>query len=188
MLTLYWNKPMANNSEIIEQRVRHPEVAYDHSDLNHRSVFVFLISLAVILFIVQLAIWSIFRYLGRDQYAGHQTTNPMMTSTEQLQEIGGDPAVSFPMPRLQPNPVADLNKFRVAEEEELNSYGWVNQKSGKIHIPIERAIDILGTSWPQQQQQPALAGHSLPPNASPQAGATQPMRPMVDDREGNYGW
>lgn len=180
---------MANDSETIEQRVRHPEVAYDHRDLSHRSVFAFLVSLAVILFIVQLAMWAIFRYLGGDQYAGHQTTNPIMTSTEQLQEIGGDPAVSFPMPRLQPNPVADLNKFRIAEEEKLNSYGWVNRKTGKIHIPIEQAIDILGASWPQgQQQQPAVAGQKLPPTTNSRAGAVQAMRPMIDDRKGNYGW
>lgn len=177
---------MANVNETLEQRVHHPDVAYDRRDLDHRSVFSFLIILALILFVVQLAMWTIFRDLGRGQYANHQTTNPIMTSTEQLQEIGGDPAVSFPMPRLQPNPIADLNKFRIAEEEELNSYGWINRKAGKIHIPIERAIDILGASWPQQQT--PVGGQMTTPNTSSRADAFQPTRPTVDDREGNYGW
>jgi hypothetical protein len=29
------------------------------------------------------------------------------------------------------------------QENQLNSYGWVDQKAGVAHIPIERAMELL---------------------------------------------
>lgn len=48
-----------------------------------------------------------------------------------------------PFPRLQISPPADLQAFRRREEAELSSYGWVNQTSGIVRIPIERAMDYI---------------------------------------------
>ena len=138
-----------NNNEIVE--VRHPDVASDPRDLNHRVVFLFLGSLALSVFIIGVILWGAFRLWGKDEFVSHQSTNPIMTSNEQLKEVGGDPAVSFPAPHVQPNPVADLNKFRVREEQQLSTYGWVDPSARKIRIPITRAIDILGDSWSQEQ-------------------------------------
>jgi hypothetical protein len=168
---------MDNNSGTFNaQIIRHTNVAYEKSDLSHHAVFAFLLILGCGVFVVLIAMWGIFRNLGNTQYAGHQTTNPIMTSNEQLQEVGGDPALSFPAPRLQPDDIADLNKFRVNEEEQLNSYGWVDPGKNKIHIPIERALDMLGSAWPQQQETPR----------APQQNQTGKV--TNDDRNGNYGW
>ena len=46
-------------------------------------------------------------------------------------------------PLLQVSPPLDLEKFRAQEEQELNSYGWINQSSGVVHIPIRTAMDLL---------------------------------------------
>jgi len=35
-----------------------------------------------------------------------------------------------------------------AEEQILNNYGWVDEKAGIVHVPIERAMDILAQSPP----------------------------------------
>lgn len=155
----------SNSANFDPSRIRHSGVAYEERDLSHRAVFVFLLILGCGLFMVVIAMWGVFRDLGKPQYAGHQTTNPIMTSNEQLREVGGDPALSFPMPQLQPNDVADLNKFRINEEEQLNSYGWVDPGKDKIHIPIERAIDMLGTAWPQQQETLSIKRNSPAPRA-----------------------
>jgi hypothetical protein len=150
--------------------VRHPDVAYEHRDLDHRIVLTFLFFLGCGGLLIHIALWGAFRTLGSAEYAGHQTTNPIMTSNEQLREVGGDPALTFPMPRLQPNPPADLNKFRVREEEQLNSYGWVDRSARRIHIPIERAIDIMASSWPDNE------GNTQARTLSPQA-SQQPHKP-----------
>jgi len=134
-----------------ERRVRHPDIGYDLHDLPHGPVFAFFIVLAALVLLVHVSLWGVFRYLGQPDFAGHASTNPIMTSREELREVGGDPALAFPKPTLQPNPVADLNKFRALEEEELNSYGWIDPSAQKIRIPIERAIDQMSGSWPNQQ-------------------------------------
>lgn len=153
-----------------KKRVRHPDVGYDAGDLQHGPVFGFLIALAAGVLLIHIVLWGVFRYLGKAQFAGHQSTNPIMTSKEQLREIGGDPALAFPAPTLQPNPVADLNKFRAREEEELNTYGWVDPGAQKIHIPIERAIETMSTAWPSQQS--AAEDQSLDtPDSNPNPAA-----------------
>lgn len=170
---------MKNVSPVFDDRsIRHTNVAYEVRDLNHEAVFYFFFVLGVVIFLVYLAMWGMFKQLGGSQYAGHATTNPIMTSDEQLKEIGGDPANSFPMPHLQPDPIADLNKFRIREEQLLNTYGWVDQAQGKIHIPIETAIDVMAASWPPQQQ----SSVTQPTASGPRGNADS------DERGGNYGW
>jgi hypothetical protein len=181
---------MENNSQLFDaQQIRHGDVAYENRDLSHEAVFYFFLGLGVMIVLAYLAMWGMFKQLGGSQYAGHQTTNPIMTSDEQLREIGGDPANSFPMPHLQPDPVADLNKFRIREEQRLNTYGWVDEKHDRIHMPIETAIDMMSASWPPQEEQSAgtIQGSSAP-GAKPGAGALQTEKPITDDRGGNYGW
>src|SRR5579884_3074885 len=97
------------------KQVRHPGISFDPRDMDHKSVFAFLIALAAGGLLVHVVVWGIFQYMAKPQFAGHATTNPIMTSNEQLREVGGDPALAFPPPTLQPNPVADLNKFRASE-------------------------------------------------------------------------
>ncbi len=161
------------NSEL---EIRHPKVAYEPRDMNHRTVFLFLFVLGCAGLLIHIGIWGLFVTWGQEEYAGHQTTNPIMTSNEELKEVGGDPAITFPRPRLQPNPVADLNKFRIREEEQLNSYGWVDPSVGRIRIPIERAIDILGTSWDEHSAKLSGQSPAAKPSIAPHAsGTNQPV-------------
>ncbi len=150
----------ANEPEIRGQEfVRNPEVGYETSDMSARAVFGFFISLAVAGVLVMVTLWGVFKYMAKEDFAAHQTTNPISTSKQELAPIGGDPAVKFPAPRLQPDPTADMNKFRVREEEMLNSYGWVDQANGKVHIPIEQAINVLARTG-----LPTRPNGTAPPN------------------------
>src|SRR5215471_9484896 len=45
-----------------------------------------------------------------------------------------------PEPRLQIDAHNELRQMRAAEEAALNSYGWVDKDSGRLRIPIERAM------------------------------------------------
>lgn len=53
------------------------------------------------------------------------------------------PGMIAPLPRLQTDPAADLAASRVAEEARLRAYGWIDRPAGVIHIPIERAMDLI---------------------------------------------
>lgn len=48
-----------------------------------------------------------------------------------------------PEPRLQIDPAADLAALRGQEAKLLDSYGWADQASGKVRIPIARAMELL---------------------------------------------
>ena len=53
-----------------------------------------------------------------------------------------------PEPRLLPDPRTALLELRAEEDAILHSYGWVNREAGIVHIPIERAIDVLARKAP----------------------------------------
>jgi hypothetical protein len=65
--------------------------------------------------------------------------------------------VPVPGPRLQYAPYLDLRQLRAREDTVLETYGWVNQKSGVVRMPIERAIDLLA-----QRGLPARTGAVVP--------------------------
>ena len=181
---------MGNDSQTFDaERIRHSDVAYESRDLSPQAIFSFFLLLGIVIFIVLFVLWGVFKQLGSSEFVGHQTTNPIMTSSEQLKEIGGDPANSFPMPQLQPDPVADLNKFRIGEELWLNTYGWIDRSHGTIHIPIEKAIDMMAASWPKDEEQSSGAAQ-VPPgeSAKPISPEKQGENVMTDERGGNYGW
>jgi hypothetical protein len=48
-----------------------------------------------------------------------------------------------PAPRLEQNPRADGDKIIAAATARLEGYGWVDQRAGTAHIPIERAMELL---------------------------------------------
>ncbi|HEY1769925.1 MAG TPA: hypothetical protein VGG02_06690 [Chthoniobacterales bacterium] len=86
----------------------------------------------------------------------------------------------FPQPRLEVYPTRDLINSRGASEMELNSYGWVDRKTGTAHIPIARAMELLaarglpevgGGQTPLQLMQARPVTNSSP--NKPQ-GANQP--------------
>lgn len=48
-----------------------------------------------------------------------------------------------PRPRLQEDPSVDLQALHQQENERLYSYGWVNRQEEIVHIPIERAMQLV---------------------------------------------
>jgi hypothetical protein len=43
----------------------------------------------------------------------------------------------------QTGPDAALRQLRATEDAILTTYGWVDRKNGIVHIPIDRAMDLL---------------------------------------------
>lgn len=58
--------------------------------------------------------------------------------------IGNAPTpILPPEPRLEDVAGLQLQRLRADEDALLHSYGWIDQQAGTVHIPIERAIDLL---------------------------------------------
>lgn len=46
-------------------------------------------------------------------------------------------------PKLQPSPEAELIEMKEEQEEHLASYGWIDPLERRVHIPVERAMEIV---------------------------------------------
>lgn len=46
-------------------------------------------------------------------------------------------------PKLQASPEAELEAMNEELEEQLASYGWVDPLERRVHIPVERAMEIV---------------------------------------------
>jgi hypothetical protein len=64
--------------------------------------------------------------------------------------------IAPPGPNLETDPQANLKRLRAAEDEQLNSYYWIDKQKGVVHIPIEEAMKKLATTgipgFPKAQQ------------------------------------
>jgi hypothetical protein len=49
----------------------------------------------------------------------------------------------FPAPSLQLIPHQDLVALQARENEQLNSYGWIDRTGRVVHIPIGRAMELI---------------------------------------------
>jgi hypothetical protein len=83
---------------------------------------------------------------------------------------------SFPTPRVQTDDGnQDLADLHEREDLLLENYSWVGksqvESQGKVRIPIERAMELIAQRGlpvaPALQQQPLMAGDSIPAVAVP---------------------
>ena len=165
-----------HDGEIEAGRIEHGDVGYDRSDLSAHGIISFLIGLAVACVFIGLISWGLFRYFGSELIPS-ATNSAIVTPNRALPT--GDPTLRFPRPVLQPDPTADLNKFRIAVEEQLNTYSWADKNAGVVRIPVERAIDIVAQKGlPARPAPPALPQAADfatgAPNVPGAGGGTEP--------------
>jgi hypothetical protein len=106
---------------------------HEKADANVRSLAIFGVCMFVTLAITCVGMWGVFRY-----FAGHQTLGPPASPFTQARPL---PAAG--KPRLQAAPRMDLEQALAEQNQLLNSYGWVDQKTGVVRIPIDRAMELL---------------------------------------------
>jgi hypothetical protein len=104
---------------------------YETRDVNTRGILYFVIGLFALLVFSLVSMRWLFGYFSE--------TQPLGPAASPFTNVRVLPAG----PRLQVQPVADLDAVRAAQEDALNSYGWVDRANGKVRIPIDRAMDLL---------------------------------------------
>ena len=125
---------------------------HEGSSLKIGPVVWFMIGLSVATVIVFLLMAGLF-----DAFA-----NRAVKSEDRPSPLAGERQKLPPEPRLQlapttaeqlkdklpPNikedhPLQEMKRVRAEEDEKLNSYGWVDEKTGVVHIPIDDAKRLL---------------------------------------------
>ncbi len=83
-----------------------------------------------------------------------------------------------PEPQLEAVPGQNMDALRAAEDQQLNTFGWVDKTAGTVHIPIDRAMELL-----LQRGLP-----SRPPNQSnfQDDGQTSPSYPSSGQQPESY--
>ncbi len=145
---------------------------FERQDLNAGDVYSFLIGLALVCILVYFLLRGMYAYLDARARASQPPQNPLVAVTAP-QGRNPPPDVererinkTFPEPRLEDNERQEISQFRLQEEQTLNSYGWVDQPAGILHIPIERAMQLI-----------AQRGLPTPPPAGTMASAPGKRKP-----------
>jgi len=109
----------------------HESHGHETRDASIRGLVIFGLSLFVTLVLVLVLSARLFWYFARVQSLG-----PPASPFAHFRTLP-------PTPRLQADPRRDLQRFREGQRELLSSYGWVDKNAGIVHIPIDRAMDLL---------------------------------------------
>jgi len=119
--------------------------SYERQDLQPSGILYFLLTIVVGIVICVIVLKGLFGALDRREKAAQPPVNPLVTNVpEDTRHIApGYPQSAFPNPKLEEDERGQLNGIRLTEDQTLDSYGWVDEKAGTVHIPIERAMDLL---------------------------------------------
>jgi hypothetical protein len=109
------------------------DVRHEPTDAEAPAVLRVLLALLVVTAVVAAGLV----YLTKGLVSFERTGDPPLAPL--AQEPGRVP----PEPRLQTQPFADIERQRAEEQRVLSSYGWVDERGGVVHIPIEQAKELL---------------------------------------------
>ncbi len=128
-----------------------PGAGFEHTDIEPGVGYRFAVWLAVAMVLSAALVYGIFAFL-----VSRAATNDELARTFPLARgVSQEP----PSPRLQAEPFRDVYQLKTAQRGILTSYGWVNQASGVVHIPIDRAMELT-----LQRGLPTRAGSSAMPS------------------------
>jgi hypothetical protein len=114
-----------------EHGENNPAVKFERRDVNTRTILIFVGVLFLTLLVTFVSMRGLFGYFSETQNLG-PGASPFDNSR-----------MLPPAPRLQVDPAVDLDQVRQSQNEMLNSYGWADKATGKVRVPIDRAMDML---------------------------------------------
>jgi hypothetical protein len=131
--------------------IKNIDVAHEESDVSVSAVAKFTVGLAVVVGLTCLVMWGMFSLFAETEQRKEPPPTTLMREKKPEPERPED---LFPEPRLQRNPIQDLDAYQREKVEALNSYGWVDAEAGLVRIPIAEAKKrLLEKGLPHRQEQ-----------------------------------
>ena len=119
----------------------HPITAHETSDVSIRPIVLTGLLLALAAGIVLAFTVGVFHYFA--------ATVPQAPPNPMAQQ----PLPQPPAPRVEEHPAIELQQLRQQEDQILNTYGWADKKSGKVRIPLDRAMELqLQRGFPTRKE------------------------------------
>ncbi|HXZ79820.1 MAG TPA: hypothetical protein VEG30_07820 [Terriglobales bacterium] len=169
------NHPHDEERDLHFEQIQHSDTQYESRDLGTRTLVGFVAGLGLMTFAMVLVAWGVLAFLSNFVNRERAENAPPPLTAMPQEPRKGDPALRFPEPRLEKSEAAESRRTLAANEAQLSSYGWVDQKNGVAHIPIERAMDQIAQQGlptrPQPKAQPpAEFGSGIENNAGAGGG------------------
>ena len=119
--------------------------SFERRDIGVAGIIYFFAGLAAATLIIHFLLAGLYDFLDKREKAHQPAVNPLITNvpTDTRQIPFNYPEKAFPTPRLEQDERTQLNDIRMAEEQKLASYDWVDQKAGTVRIPIDRAMELV---------------------------------------------
>jgi hypothetical protein len=108
------------------------ELGYETQDVGWPLILWSLGGLTVFTVISVFALLGIFSERGKVPLASDAPA-PVETAVKRPIPAG---------PLLQPKPPVDMAEYKTNALTHLNTYGWVDEEAGKVHVPIDHAIQM----------------------------------------------
>lgn len=122
-----------------QQPPRDNEQAYQPDSVNVRTVW----TMVGVLMLAVVLCCAVIVWLINSLEARHDAFKPPMSALERERLLA-------PEPRLEVTPRLDGIRYRQQAMQQLNSYGWVDQEKGIVHIPLKTAQQLmLQRGWPE---------------------------------------
>src|SRR5690606_3435202 len=112
-----------------------PDAGYEHTDIDPGIAGKFAVWLAIAVILSGGIVYGTFWLFEGRQQAWNQQVQQFPLAAGQMKEP--------PTPRLQTQPFKDVWQLKQGQVEKLTSYGWVDQGTGVVHIPIDDAMRIV---------------------------------------------
>jgi hypothetical protein len=124
------------------------EQGFESRDLKPGGLYGFFVGLAVCTGIVFFIMLGVYHFMDSYEKSHEPPMSPMAKTETDTRETD-TPVVAkqmentFPQPRLETSEPTEIRDFRLKEEQQLHSYGWVDQSAGVVHIPIDQAMQLI---------------------------------------------
>jgi hypothetical protein len=127
------------NPETERETPSNPEVRHETRDIDLRPILWFGLGLVVIGVVVH--VWMAGLVTGFAEERAR--SQPARSALARERPRFPDNLSAIPEPRLQESEFLDAEQLRDKEERILTSYGWSDEQSWNVRIPIERAMELL---------------------------------------------
>jgi hypothetical protein len=132
-------------------RIEHPGVQYERTDASFRGVLLVIVAAVVLAGVVQYGLLVFFESYRQRQAEVKRSPYPL--APEPSTALPREPRLEQ-IDRLAGTEAANVYEGQASREAILDSYGPTDQE-GFIHIPIDRAIQLLQNKLPARAEPPA---------------------------------
>ena len=132
-----------HHKKIDTSHLQNPDVKHEKSDVRIKPLIMFAVYLTIAAAIIHVMMYFLFQYFEERAVTSEGPPSPLAAERQALppeprlqlspSEQGQD------KPDLREHPLEELKIMQAEERSALTEYGWVDQQSGVVRLPIERA-------------------------------------------------